>query len=247
MPNPLLQSIFDQLAEPFTGEALFDAQADLVYFIKDAAGRYALVNHTLAQRCAVANKSELIGRTAADVFPAPLGENYLAQDLAILATGQPLLNELELHAYPTGEQGWCITTKLPLRSRGDRCAGLVGISRDLHAPTDGYRDVAEALRKAQSRLDSPMTIDDLAQIAGLSTFQFDHRIKEVFHVSASQLILKFRMDLAVQRLRDTSLPIAQIAFECGYSDQSAFTRQFHRTVGLTPSQYRKRTLGSGSP
>lgn len=240
MASHYLQPIFEQLAEPFTGEALFDALTDLVFFLKDEQGRYALVNHTLALRCGVADKRDLLGKTAADLFPAPLGENYLAQDLSIVATGQPLLNELELHAYPTGEQGWCITTKLPLRSRDDRCIGLVGISRDLHAPTEEYRDVAEALRKAQARLETPMTIEDLAHIAGLSVFQFDNRIKEVFHVSASQLLLKFRMDRATQRLRDTQTSIAQIALECGYADQSAFTRQFHRTVGLTPGQFRKR-------
>lgn len=240
MPNSLLENLLAQLAEPFTGEALFDALTDVVFFIKNERGQYVLINQTLAHRCGVADKAALLGQTAADVFPGPRGENYLAQDMSLIATGDPLLNELELHAYPTGESGWCITTKLPLRSRTEKCVGLVGISRDLHAPTEDYRDVAEALRKAQARLDSPMTIDDLAKIAGLSAFQFDHRIREVFHVSASQLLLKFRLDLARQRLRDTTTPIAHVAQECGYADQSSFTRQFHRTIGLTPAEFRKR-------
>jgi AraC-like DNA-binding protein len=46
------------------------------------------------------------------------------------------------------------------------------------------------------------------------------------------------MEAAVQRLRDTRDPIAAIALDCGYSDQSAFTRQFRQTVGISPSQYR---------
>lgn len=240
MLHPLLAAVCSQLAEPLTHEALFDTLSDLVYFIKNERGEYVLVNHTLARRCGVADKSALLGKTAADVFPEPLGGNYLAQDMTLISTGQPLLNELELHTYPTGEPGWCLTTKLPLRGRTEKCVGLVGISRDLHAPSEDYRDVAEALRTAQTRLDAPMTVEDIAQASGLSAFQFDHRIKEVFHVSASQLILKFRMDRATQRLRDTVLPIAQVALECGYADQSAFTRQFHRTLGLTPGEYRKR-------
>lgn len=239
MSESLLHMVLAQLAEPLTCEALFDLQPDLVYFIKNAQGEYVLVNQTLAQRCVAASKMELIGKTAADVFPPPLGANHLAQDLELVATGQPLLNELELHTYPTGEAGWCITTKLPLKNKEDQCIGLVGISRDLHAPTEDYRDVAEALRLAQSRLDAPMNVEDLARTAGLSAFQFDHRIREVFHFSASQLLLKFRMDRATQRLRDTTLPIAQVALECGYADQSSFTRQFHRTIGLTPAEYRK--------
>lgn len=241
MSPTLLQAVLTQLSEPFTGEALFDTQSDLVFFIKNERGEYVLVNQTLAKRCGVPNKSELIGKTARDVFPDSLGRNYFEQDMSLIQSGEPLLNELELHAYPTGDSGWCLTTKFPLFGTGSRCVGLVGISRDLHAPTDDYRDVAAALKEALTRLDSPLKVEDIAQWAGLSTFQLDHRIREVFHVSTSQLLLKFRMDLATQRLRDTSLPIAQIAFQCGYADQSAFTRQFHRTIGLTPNEYRKQS------
>lgn len=240
MLHPLLEAVLTKLAEPLTCEALFDALTDIVYFVKDQQGRYVLVNQTLTRRCEVADKGAIIGKTAVELFPAPLGENYLAQDLALIQTGQPLLNELELHTYPAGDSGWCITTKLPLRGRDGSCVGLMGISRDLHAPTEDYRDVAETLRKVQASLDTPATIEEVAKIAGLSTFQFDHRIREVFHLSASQLILKFRMDRATQRLRDTAEPIAQVALRCGYADQSAFTRQFHRTIGLTPGEYRKR-------
>lgn len=240
MSHPLLESLLTQLSEPFTGEALFDALTDLVFFMKDEAGQYVLVNQTLARRCGVADKASLLGKTAADVFPGSLGTEYFRQDMNLLKTGEPLLNELELHSYPTGEAGWCLTTKLPLRGHEGRCVGLVGISRDLHAPTEDYRDVADALRQAQSRLDQPMTVDEIAQVAGMSAYQLDHRIRAAFHLSASQLLLKFRMDLARQRLRDTSVAISQIALQCGYADQSSFTRQFHRAIGLTPAEYRKR-------
>jgi AraC-like DNA-binding protein len=239
MQNPLLSHLLSQLAEPFTGEALFDNLTDLVFFLKNNQGQYVLVNQTLASRCGVPDKSALIGRTAAEVFPQPLGASYLRQDLALIQSGEALLNELELHTYPTGETGWCLTTKLPLKGHGGTCTGLVGMSRDLHAPTDDYREIAEALRQAQTRLDSPLTVEEIAQRACLSAYQLDRRIRDVFHVSANQLLLKFRMDLATQRLRDTPEPIAQIALECGYADQSAFTRQFRRTAGLSPGEYRK--------
>lgn len=239
MLSPAVRIILSQLADPFTGEALFDAISDTTFFMKDADGRYALLNSTLAQRCGVADKSKLIGRTAAEVFPHPLGDGYLAQDLQLIATDEPLLNELELHTYPTGEPGWCLTTKQPLKNSAGRCIGLVGISRDLYAPTDDYRDVAVVLHEVQESLDAPWSVDEVARQAGLSSYQLDQRVRDVFHLSANQLILKFRMDRATQRLRDTVKPIAQIALECGYSDQSAFTRQFRRTIGLAPGDYRR--------
>ena len=192
------------------------------------------------RRSGEADKAKLIGKTAADVFPGPLGKNYYSQDVELIATGEPLLNELELHAYPTMDEGWCLTTKLPLKGRHEKCVGLVGISRDLHAPTEDYRDVAEALRKAQAQIDSPMTVDCIASSAGLSAFQFDRRIREVFHVSASQLILKFRMDRIGSGCTTLSSRSRVPVLDCGYADQSSFTRQFGRIIGLTPAEFRKR-------
>jgi len=239
MSNHAVRQFFAQLAEPFTGEVLFDAMDDVTFFVKDRLGRYLLVNRTLARRCGVKDKSTLIGRTAAEVFPHPLGDGYLAQDLQLIATSEPLLNELELHTYPTGEPGWCMTTKHPLKNDAEECIGLVGISQDLYAPTDDYRDVAAALHEVQQNLDSQWTVEAVAQRAGLSSYQIDQRIREVFRLTTNQLVLKFRMDRATQRLRDTAKPIAEIALECGYSDQSAFTRQFRRTIGLAPGDYRR--------
>lgn len=239
MLTPDVLHLLSQLGEPFTGEDLFDALTDVAFFMKDERGRYVLVNRTLARRCGEPEKSTLLGRTAAEVFPGSLGASYLEQDLRLIATGEPLLNELELHTYPTGEPGWCMTTKLPLRDKASLCVGLVGMSRDLHAPTEDYRDVAEALREVQAALDASWTVEEVAGRAGMSAYRLDQRIREVFHLSTNQLILKFRMDRATQQLRDTERPILQIAFDCGYADQSAFARQFRRTIGHTAGEYRR--------
>ncbi len=52
------------------------------------------------------------------------------------------------------------------------------------------------------------------------------------------MLLRARLDEAMRRLDDTDLPITTIASECGYYDQSSFTRQFRRATGLTPGTYR---------
>ena len=238
----LRHELFSQLAEPFVGELLYDCLSDLVFFVKNQRGEYVVVNQTLVTRCGVENKLQLIGHTAAEIFPAPLGASYLAQDLELLQSGKPLLNELELHLYPSGASGWCLTTKVSLPGRDGSRIGLVGMSRDLGAPSqegDEFRQVAEAVRHARAHLSEAPTLDDLALIAGLSSYQLDQRIRRVFHVTTGQLLLKFRIDLATQRLRSTDLPLSQIALDCGYSDQSAFARQFRSTIGLTPGEFRK--------
>lgn len=238
---PFQTELFPQLAEPFTAEALFDCLPDMVFFIKNRRGEYVVINRTLVERCGRRDKRELIGRRADEVFPVPLGRKYLAQDQQVLASGLPILDQLELHFYPNGTRGWCVTNKLPLRGRDGAMIGLFGVSKDLQAANERSADfsqIAEAVRRIQTQYAEPLTVRELAKHARLSVYQFEQRIRRIFHITAGQLIQKVRMDAAVQRLRDSDASIAAVAVECGYSDQSAFTRKFRQTIGCSPTEYR---------
>ena len=238
----LQAELFSRLAQPFIGEALFDYLRDLVFFIKNSRGQYVVVNQTLVERCGLRDKQAVIGRTPDEIYPRPLGQNYRRQDEDVLKTGEPILNQLELQLYPSGETGWCLTHKLPLRDRDGGVVGLMGVSQDLRAPSEkgeDYSHVAAAVRHIQLHYGQPLKVQDLAALAGLSLYQFDHRIRRIFQITPGQFIQKVRMDAAVRRLRESDDPIARVALACGYCDQSAFTRVFRQTVGLSPAQYRR--------
>jgi PAS domain S-box-containing protein len=241
---------FSQLAEPFNGEALFDCLADVVFFIKNQRGEYVVVNQTLVTRCGCRNKSELIGRRVDVVFPAPFGQSYRAQDERVLRGGGAIRNQLELHFYSTGGRGWCLTNKLPLYNRAGRVTGLMGISRDLQAVNErgeDYSRMARAIQQMHTRFGEALRVRELAAAAGFSPYQFEQRLRRIFQLTAGQLLQKIRMDHAVQRLLETGEPIADIALRCGYSDQSAFTRQFSKTSGISPLEYRRTFATARSP
>lgn len=221
---------------------LFDRLPDVVFFAKDTAGRYAAVNRTLVQRLGLREKAELVGRTTLDVFPPPLGERYLAQDLAVCRTGREISDLLELHLYPDRVEGWCITCKVPIRSAAGRVIGLVGTSRDVHSPAaeSSMGDLAGAVLHIREHLDRPLRVADLAALAHLSEYRFSRRIRALFGLTPAQLVIKARIDAARAMLQATAAPIGEIALACGYCDQSAFSRQFKAAVGLTPAQYRDR-------
>lgn len=241
-PTQLRTELFSQLAEPVTGELLFDCLPDLVFFIKNARGEYVVVNQTLVERCNRREKEGLVGRRADEMFPPPYGQSFRAQDEQVLRSGVGIFDQLELHFYPSGGRGWCLTNKLPLRNREGRVVGLVGISRDLQSGNEraeDYSRVAKAVQHIQAHFDEPLRVKELAAGIGLSEYQFEQRIRRIFQITPGQLIQKTRMEAAVRQLRDPELPIAIIALDCGYADQSAFTRQFRQTIGLSPSEYRR--------
>ena len=232
------------IGRPFPEVELFDRIGDIVFFIKDHEARYVAVNETLAHRCKFADKQALIGRKASEVFPAPFGERFEAQDLKVIAEGLSIRGRMELHLYPDGGEGWSLSWKEPLIDAAGAIRGLVGVSRDAPA-LSGSAPVSAALSAAlayiDDHLDQPLRIPELAARAGLSPFQFDQRIRALCGLSAGQYLSRLRIDRACDRLRHTGAPLSELALECGYADQAAFTRQFHKSVGLTPGAYRVAT------
>ncbi len=236
-----ISTFFAQLAEPFTAEALFDQLPDIVFFVKDGEGRYVAANRTLVERCGLRDRRELLGKRPSDVLGETLGRSYEDQDAMVIRSGQPIIDQLELHVIRSSDIGWCLTSKLPLAGENGRTAGLVGVSRDLRLPdvtSDEFAHIADAIDYSERKITERPTIRDLARIADMSVYQLDRRMQRVFGLTTGQWYLKTRISFASRLLVESDVPIAEVAFEAGYADQSSFTRQFRRSTGLSPSQYR---------
>ena len=221
---------------------MFDALKDVVFFVKDREAHYVLVNATLIARCGLKSKKALIGKRADQVFPSRFGQQYSEQDETVVRCGLKLVDRLELHLYPGREPGWCLTSKSPLRDRDGRVLGIVGMSRDLHAPEHShaaYARIAVAANHIQDHYAQPLRIPEIAQLTRLSIVQLERYFQKVFQLTPRQMLLKARLDAASVLLADGESSITDIAARCGYSDHSAFTRQFKMTMGATPSQFRQ--------
>ena len=68
----------DRQLDPRLLEALFNELPDVVFFVKDAAGRYSGVNDTLMARCGFQKREMILGLTAEEAYPKPLGAAYAA-------------------------------------------------------------------------------------------------------------------------------------------------------------------------
>jgi PAS domain S-box-containing protein len=231
-------------------ETLFDALGDVAFFVKDREGRYISINHTMVRRCGLRSKQDMLGKTALEVHPRPLAQTYMAQDRLVIDSGTPINKHFELHMYPTRSRGWCLTSKTPLRDANGAIVGLAGTSQDLGLPDEQnpvYRKIADIARHISQNYQDTVSMEALAQQAGLSLSRVERLFQRVFHYSPRQLLLQSRLAAAMALIESNSnLGIAQIAYECGYTDHSAFSRQFKAHTGMSPVQYRAH-CNAGSP
>lgn len=213
----------------------------VMFCVKDAAGVYVAANQAFAERAGLAAPGDVVGKTAGDLFPEALATQYTAQDEAVMATGHMLTNELELITRPGGGFGWFLTSKSRWVGDDGTPQGLVSVSVDLRTPADAaapHRQLAAAVEVARRRFAEQLTVGELAEAASMTVSQLERTARRLLGLSPKQLILRFRLEEALQLLDTTAMPIADIATRCGYYDQSAFSRHFKRVVGTTPSNFR---------
>jgi AraC-like DNA-binding protein len=235
------QSIEQLLAGVMQLLPMLDVIPNAAIFIKDLDARYVLANRTLVQRCGLKQLEPLLGKTSAEVFPAQLGPGYTEQDRRVLQQGFVLADQLELHLYGSREPGWCLTHKWPLYNHVDQIIGLAGISVDLQSASQthpAYQRLAAVDEHIRTHFNRRVTLGELTRIAGISVAQLERYCKRVFHLTPRQMIQKVRLEQA-HRLLHSDLPITEVALQCGYTDHSAFTRQFKASTGFTPRQYRQ--------
>ncbi len=243
---PRSASLEQMLATMASLEPVFDALLDAVVFLKDAQARYLFVNRSFVERCMVRRKEEVYGRLAQDVFPPRFGPAYTAQDRAVLASGEAITDQLELHFYAGRRAGWCLTHKYCIVDAG-RAVALVGISRDLKAPEPdhpAYERVAAVAAHIQQHYAQSLQLRALAAMAQMSVAQLERHFRAIFNLSPRQLLLKARLD-AARRLLPGPSTLTEIAAHCGYTDHSAFSRQFKARVGISPRSYRAALQGEG--
>lgn len=240
--NDLRSRFLSNLDPAFHFTELLDHLPEVYYFAKDTEGRFVDANQAQLNVLGLNDLDELIGRTDFDFFSSAVAERYKEEDTRIMATGRSMVNQAQI-VPEKGEVRWFITTKVALYDEEKTVIGVAGVMRDYYKTStmlQAHDEMEEVVRHIVENLSKKLYVDNLARLVGLSERQFERKFKQVFMLSPQQFILKVRLEAACQALTTTTKSVTQIALAHGFFDQSYFTRQFTRHVGVTPKEYRKR-------
>ncbi|GGF39546.1 hypothetical protein GCM10011611_52460 [Aliidongia dinghuensis] len=94
----------------------------------------------------------------------------------------------------------------------------------------------------EDRLADPITLGELATVAGLSPTYFGAQFRAATGLRPHEYVLRKRIQRAQQLLLETNDPVIEIALSVGFQTQAHFTRVFSRFVSDTPFQWRQRRL-----
>ena len=99
--------------------------------------------------------------------------------------------------------------------------------------------VSKALDYIAANYTEAITLENVAEAAGLSTFRIAHLLKDATGKTALQNIHYLRIQEARRLLETSDMSCTDIAYETGFGDQSYFIKQFRKWMGITPAKYRK--------
>ncbi len=98
------------------------------------------------------------------------------------------------------------------------------------------------LLRARDRMDAASHEDwpvaRLARVSGVSEAHFSRSFKEAFGVPPHRYLLTRRIERATALLRETDLPITEIAFRAGWKSLGTFGRTFRDVTGESPGDCR---------
>ncbi|MFK7788245.1 MAG: helix-turn-helix domain-containing protein [Phycisphaeraceae bacterium] len=219
---------------------LFDHLPSVYFFIKDADGRFIYANSALKKVLGLSDTS-LVGKTDDDFFSPELADAYRAEDREVMAAGQTVSDRVWLVPDRSGALNWFVSTKTPLKDRKGQAIGIAGAMQDVRetgAVLGPYQQMSDVVRYVAEHYAQKITVDELADLAHLSSSQFTRQFNRLFQMTPARYLTRIRINAACSLLTRTDMDLTAIAARCGFHDASHFVKQFKKQMAMTPGAYR---------
>lgn len=190
---------------------------------------------------------EIINRVLVGIYHTARSRPQLLKSLALELVVVMSRAAVESGADPSEVLGCNFESATALAGLSDEEDVSRWLSSMLERVMDAIRDnrqfpnavlLGRALAHMEEHLGEPLDRDAVARAAGLSGSHFSHLIREKTGRTFTDLMCQYRVDRAKILLRRSGGSIIEIAMDCGFQDQSYFTRVFKRYAGTTPRAFR---------
>lgn len=193
--------------------------------------------------------SETLANTSVASFNVEIGAELLYRASELLG---PLDQPAEFQGGPVASLAHQLFEEFGA-SHPDSILAVESLTFEILAAASGFNRAAEALprqnwlAKAHDLLDvhfrEPLTLRDISRRAGVHPVHFAAAFRSSYRCSVGEYLRRRRLEYACRKLAEQDLPLAEIALEAGFADQSHLTRTLKRYTGQTPGQFRKRASG----
>jgi DNA-binding GntR family transcriptional regulator/AraC-like DNA-binding protein len=93
-----------------------------------------------------------------------------------------------------------------------------------------------------AKIEDELSLEEMAESAGLSTTYFSHMFRKSTGQSPHQFVLRIKVERAKEMLRAAEVRVLDVAVACGFKTQQHFARVFRRLCGVSPTEYRQEFL-----
>lgn len=107
--------------------------------------------------------------------------------------------------------------------------------------------IRRALDRMREAYAEPLTVDALAEAAGMTRFAFLRTFRAQVGESPYQHLIQLRLEQAAERLRRTDASVLEVSLDCGFGDPGRFARLFRRRYGCAPRGYRAQRAAHDPP
>lgn len=222
---------------------IFDELPGFIFFVKDHNLRYVAYNERLCQIFNAKTSDEILGKMDGDYIPPHICDQIRKDDLRILATGEPIINHVELVPRGDGFVDWSTTTKKPLYDLNGEICGIIGVTRPFQQGTTSLtknEELGDALKLLHENYRENIAISTLAAASNCSLSTFLRKFKACFNMTPKEYLRHLRVQEACHLIVGSTKNFAEISYQCGFADQSHFSREFTRIMKEPPSSYRAR-------
>ncbi len=164
--------------------------------------------------------------------PSEAHWNEIRQRFPTLSIPEAALKAAYFHKHTNSEEELMASVQIL-----EACAGYLYLQRMISLQEDTLpRQLDEYLT---GNLQADLSISALCNRFGVSRSKLYKTVREYYGMGIEQLTRTLRVDAARRLLRQTALPVTEIAARVGYGDYNYFIKVFRKETGLTPVRYRK--------